>query len=161
MPKINLNDKELNILIPRYKSVVTRISELAFEINQMINRLEPNLMTADDIDIRLTSMLRNLQNCEEYITALILQINVAVERFGISDKKLTGEANELIYEFKQILHQIKKNSVHVLPNQTTLKNKAVIDELFEAKSHIDSVKLSYIAEVANIKRIGGDSDERS
>ena len=107
MPKIKLNDKELDYLIPRYKAIISRISELAMEINQMINRLEPSLMTSGEIDIRLTSVLRNLQNCEENVSTLISHINMTVEQFGASDKRLTSESNLLIYEFKQILHQFK------------------------------------------------------
>jgi len=159
MARIKLNDKELDFLISRYKSIITKVSGLAMEINQMINRLEPSLMTSGDIDIRLTSMLRSLQNCEEYLAALVSHINIAVEQFSASDKRITSESNELIYEFKQILHQIKNNGVLVLPNQTAIKDKEVVDGMFEARSHIDSVKLKYIAEVAGITELEVSSDE--
>jgi len=114
-----------------------------------------------DIDIRLTSMLRNLQYCEENINTLISQIKVTVERFSANDKWVTKEANQLIYEFKQILHQIKKNNVLIMPNAEAVQDKMHIDEMFEANSLITSVKLGYIAEIANVKRIEAGNSENS
>ena len=159
MAKITLKDKDLGHIIPRYKAIASKVSNLAFEINQMINRLEPSLMTSGDIDIRLTSMLRNLQNSEERVNTLVSQINIAMERFEASDRRLMSESNELIYEFKQILHQIKKNNVIISPNPAAIEDKSIIDEMFEAKSQIDSVKLGYIADIANIKSIKEDENE--
>jgi len=158
MAKITLNDTELGSLIPRYKAIASRMSNLAFEVNQLINRLEPALMTSGDIDIRLTSILRKLQNGEERVNTLVSQINIAMERFAASDRRLTIESNELIYEFKQILHQIKKNTVAVPPNPAAIESKAIIDGMFEAKGQIDSVKLGYIADIANVKPIGEDEN---
>jgi len=158
MPKIKLDANDLDFLIPRYRAIASRVSNLAYEIKQMINRLEPSLLVAGDIDVRLISMLRKLQNCEEDINGLISQIQYAAEQFTACDKRLTNESNELIYEFKQILHQIKKNNVCVLPNANMIRNKTITDGLFEAESLINSVKLGYIAEISNIKTHAEDND---
>jgi hypothetical protein len=154
MAQITLKDRDLGNLIPRYKAIASKVSNLAFEINQMINRLEPSLMASGDIDIRLTSTRRTLQNGEERVNTLASQITLAMERFAASDRRLMIESNELIYEFKQILHQIKRNHVIASPDPVAIKGKAAIDGMFEAKSQIDSVKLEYIADIAHVKPIG-------
>ena len=153
MNRIQLKDQELNGLTPRYKKIQSDLSNLAHEINQMINRLEPTLLTSQDIDMRLTSALRNLQNCEEKVGILINQINIAGERFEASDRRVVNMSNELIYQFKQVLHQIKNDSSVIAPlNPALIEDKQIIEEMFEAKGQIDSVKLGYIAEIADIKK---------
>jgi len=153
MNTIKVKNQEMNGLIPRYKRIGSELSNLAFEVNQMINRLEPALMTAMDVDLRLCSTLRQLQNCEEQTGTLITQINLAIERFEASDRRVVSMSNELIYEFKQILHQIKNKTARVTAiSPAMIEDKQTLEKLFDAKGHIDSVKLGYIAEVSGIKK---------
>ena len=158
MLKITLNDKDLEQLIPRYKAIAEKISNLTYGIKQLVNRLEPALLASDDIDDRLISILKSLQLCEEKASKFISQINITLERFDDSERKITADSNMLIYEFKQILYQIRSNTITASPGLTEMKNKAVIDDIFGITGSSGSVKLGYIAEVANIN---GDKGKRN
>jgi|GEM_PF-5878888 len=153
MVRITLKDKDLELLASRYRTIAGDISTLAFGINQIINRLEMSLLASGDIDIRLTSTLRNLQNCEEKIGMLISQITVALERFDESNKKLMCDSNELIYEFKQILFQSKSNSTLAAPDKSVIERKRTIENFFDVKGQITSAKVGYIADMSGIKTI--------
>jgi len=159
---IKLNDHDLNGLVPRYKKIQTGLSDLSYEINNVINRLEPALATSMDIDLRLCSILRNLQNCEEKAGTLISQITMAVEQFDASERRVVGMSNELIYQFKQIVHQTKGGSfIPVIIDPSVSESKQIIEDLFAAQGHIESVKLGYIADITGIRKDEKDDNGSS
>jgi len=151
MSRITINDKDLELLVPRYKAISGLVTDLAFEVNQMINRLEPAVLTSDNIDVRIVSIVRRLEKSAEAIRILISQINITIEKFNNVNRNLIIELNKLIYELKEMFHQKENIKFYVFPNPRAIEDKNTIDKMFEAKAQIESVKLGYIDDVVGKK----------